>query len=237
MSKQEIRIDQLEQRLFELGGEVGGGRHVPPGIRVLCLRDNPAQRWADTRNEVLERLKNENRALLERLESLENQVSTSGAATQLSKDSDHFVPRESYDALVQTNEELAQTVAQKDKRVLRLQQIYAAKSLEFREAIEAILGIKLAFSPNGQVRVTSLYDLSAAFVFKPTASGPNKHSNGDDTKMQLIATGEQAPPEMEEMMRYWIQEEMCIPCFMASVTLECYDKVRRERERVKMQVG
>lgn len=27
------------------------------------------------------------------------------------------------------------------------------------------------------------------------------------------------------------QEEMCIPCFMASVTLECYDKVWREWER------
>ena len=50
-------------------------------------------------------------------------------------------------------------------------------------------------------------------------------------KMQLIAAGEEAPPEMEELMRYWIQEEMCIPCFMVSVTLECYDKVRRERGR------
>lgn len=150
-----------------------------------------------------------------------------------STDSEHFVPRESYDALVQANEELVETVAQKDKRVLRLQQIYAAKSLEFREAIEAILGIKLAFSPNGQVRVTSLYDLSAAFVFKPTA---NRHGDDHDTKMQLIATGEQAPPEMDELMRYWVHEEMCIPCFMASVTLECYDKIRRERDR-GMQLG
>ena len=229
MSKQEIKVDELEQRLFELNGEIGAGRHVPPGIRVLCLRDNPAQRWADTRTEVLERLKNENRALLDRVKDLETQVSASGAPSQDSNIREHYVPRESYEALVQSNDELVETAAQKDKRILRLQQIYTAKSQEFREAIEAILGIKLAFYPNGQVRVTSRYDLSAAFVFKP--SGPKKPGNGDDMKMQLIAAGEEAPPEMEELMRYWIQEEMCIPCFMASVTLECYDKVRRERGR------
>lgn len=63
-----------------------------------------------------------------------------------------------------------------------------------------VLGFKLAFSSNGQVRVASLYNLLAAFVFKPTALRPNKHSNEDDTKMHLIAMGGQSPPEMEEMM-------------------------------------
>jgi hypothetical protein len=48
-----------------------------------------------------------------------------------------------------------------------LSQIFKAKSAEFREAIAAVLGVKLAFYPNGQVRVTSIYDLNASFVFQP----------------------------------------------------------------------
>lgn len=33
------------------------------------------------------------------------------------------------------------------------------------------MGVKLAFYPNGQVRVTSLYDLNASFVFGPDKVG------------------------------------------------------------------
>lgn len=47
-------------------------------------------------------------------------------------------------------------------------QVFTSKSAEFREAIASILGVKLAFYPNGQVRVTSMYDLGASFVFQPT---------------------------------------------------------------------
>ena len=41
--KQLERIEELEQTLFELQGEIGAGRHLPPGVRVLSLRDNPVQ--------------------------------------------------------------------------------------------------------------------------------------------------------------------------------------------------
>lgn len=105
--------------------------------------------------------------------------------------------------------------------------MFTAKSAEFRDAIAAILGLKLAFYPNGQVRVTSMYDLGASFVFQP-------ESKAEGARMQLIGQGEGASQELEELMRYWVQQEMCIPGFLASVTLECYEKVRRERD---MQVG
>lgn len=49
-------------------------------------------------------------------------------------------------------------------------QVFTSKSTEFREAIASILGVKLAFYPNGQVRVTSTYDLGASFVFQPIKS-------------------------------------------------------------------
>jgi mitotic spindle assembly checkpoint protein MAD1 len=68
--------------------------------------------------------------------------------------------------------------------------------------------------------VTSVYDLNAAFVFQPT-------SNAEGVKMQLVAQGEGGPQDLPNLMQYWIENEQCIPGFLASVTLECYDKSKR----------
>jgi mitotic spindle assembly checkpoint protein MAD1 len=48
--------------------------------------------------------------------------------------------------------------------------------------------------------------------------------------MHLDSKGEGGPQaeEMEQLLRFWIQEEQCIPGFLASVTVECYDKAKRE---------
>jgi mitotic spindle assembly checkpoint protein MAD1 len=89
--------------------------------------------------------------------------------------------------------------------------------------VASILGVKLYFSPNGQVRVTSLYDLRAAFVFQPT-------SKSEGAKMQLVEQGEGGPQDLPNLMQYWIAKEQCIPGFLASVTLECYDKSKREQD-------
>src|SRR6266403_957084 len=70
MEKDGEKIEELEQTLFELRGEIGAGRHVPPGVRVLSLSANPAQEWADLRQAALDRLKEENAALLQRLSTL-----------------------------------------------------------------------------------------------------------------------------------------------------------------------
>ena len=103
--------------------------------------------------------------------------------------------------------------------------MFTAKSAEFREAIQSIMGVKLAFYPNGQVRVTSTFDLNAAFVFQPARGG----GEGEGPRMQLVAQGEGASPEVSELMQYWVGQEECIPCFLSGVTLECYEKSKRER--------
>lgn len=129
------RIEALEQTLFELRGEMGGGRHIPPNTRVVCLRQNPAQHWADTRKEVLDRLKQENEALLRRLEELESKVTigqTGAIEGDVDMDVEHpartemggrFVPRESYESMKEEKKELEEIVKQKEKRLLRLQQV------------------------------------------------------------------------------------------------------------------
>ncbi|KAG2135571.1 mitotic checkpoint protein-domain-containing protein [Suillus cothurnatus] len=200
LTQQEDKIETLEQTLFELRGEIGAGNHVPPGMRVLCLSDNPAQQWTDLRQSVMDRLKERKRSA-------------------------HQTPAESWEVLDKEKKELEEVVKQKEKRLLRLQQVFTAKSAEFREAIASILGLKLAFYPNGQVRVTSIYDLSASFVFQPLTK-PGE--NGEGARMQLIAQGEGGPQDLPQLMRFWVNEEQCIPGFLASVTLECYDKSKRE---------
>jgi mitotic spindle assembly checkpoint protein MAD1 len=234
--KDREKIEELEQTLFELRGEIGGGRHVPPGVRVLSLSANPAQEWADLRQAALDRLKEENAALLQRLSTHSSSSSnpnpptstTTSESTTTAEREEQLVPRASWLAVCEQKAQLEDEVRQKEKRMLRLRQVFAAKSAEFREALSAILGVKIAFYDNGQVRVTSQYDLGAAFVFQPAPGGGK--SGGGGARMQLVAQGEGGPQELPQLMRNWVESEQSIPCFLASVTLECYDKWKREQE-------
>ncbi|KZT27885.1 MAD-domain-containing protein [Neolentinus lepideus HHB14362 ss-1] len=211
------KIDELEQTLFELQGEIGAGRHVPPGTRVLSLKDNPAQQWFDLRQAVMDRLKGENEALINRLKELEeNGIQSSDDGEQR----EGFVPRASWEVVNKERQELEELVKRKEKRLMRLQEVFHAKSKEFREAVGSLLGVKLVFYPNGQVRVTSVYDLNAAFVFRPAS----KEDSGAGAEMQLIAQGEGVPADIESMIPHWIQKEQCIPGFLSGVTLTCYDR-------------
>ncbi|KZT64690.1 MAD-domain-containing protein [Daedalea quercina L-15889] len=224
----EEQIEELEQTLFELRGEIGAGRHLPPGVRVLTLRDNPAQQWADMSQAAMDRLRKENEALMKRLKELED----AGARVSGQAREEAMVPRESWEVVNREKMRLEEELKQKEKRLLRLQQIFQSKSAEFREAVASILGVKLAFYPNGQVRVTSYFDLNAAFVFQPTGPAGNTDGPGG-MRMQLVAQGDGGPEDLPQLMRYWVEQEQCIPGFLASVTLECYEKHKMEMERGK----
>ena len=71
MQKDGEKMEELEQTLFELCRKIGAGQHVLPSVCVLSLSANPAQDWADLRQAMLDRLKEENAALLQRLSALE----------------------------------------------------------------------------------------------------------------------------------------------------------------------
>ena len=48
-------------------------------------------------------------------------------------------------------------------------------------------------------------------------------------RMQLVGQGEGGPQDLPQLMDYWVAQEMCIPGFLAAVTLECYEKAKREK--------
>jgi mitotic spindle assembly checkpoint protein MAD1 len=120
-SKQELQqlaaqIEKLEDDLFRLRGDVGTGRHIPPGVRVLELADNPAARWFGKREEDVQRLKKEN-------EALRAMIGDGVSATSSAASGGGLAPKETMDALEQEKLELEQTIKEKEKRLLRLQQV------------------------------------------------------------------------------------------------------------------
>ncbi|KAF7319368.1 hypothetical protein HMN09_00274700 [Mycena chlorophos] len=230
-SRQQLeKIDQLEQELHDLSGEIAGGRHVPPGVRVLTFADTPeilARDNPQARRAEIDRVKEENAALIRRIEELEKGgVHLVGETNNGSGSS--AIPKESWDKVRQERDELQSLVKQKEKRLQRLQEVFQAKAKEFRESVEALLGVKLAFFQSGQVRVTSLYDLNTTFVFKPSADGTSS--------LQLTGTGEDGFEESAQLMAIWVDAEQCIPGFLASVTLELYDR-KKQREKAEMSMS
>lgn len=110
-------IEELEQKLFDLGGEIGAGRQIPPGTRVLAFKDNPAQQEVDLRQATLDRLKGENEALLEKL------VASEAGGHDANASSADFVPKESWEVMKTEKAELALALEHKEKRIKRLQEV------------------------------------------------------------------------------------------------------------------
>lgn len=86
------------------------------------MKDNPEQQWFDLRQAAMDRLKSENEALMKRLKDLEE-----GGARAASMDDagEDLVPRESWEAISKEKVDLEEVLKQKEKRLLRLQQVLA----------------------------------------------------------------------------------------------------------------
>lgn len=111
--------------------------------RILQLKDNPTAREQAVKVSTLNGLREENAALFAQLEGRTEGIRRVPMATL-----------ENCRAEVKSMEKV---VAEKDKRMTRLKEIWSAKSLEFREAVYSLLGWKLDFMPNGRVKVTHMF--------------------------------------------------------------------------------
>ena len=120
------KIEELEQKLFDLGGEIGAGRQIPPGIRVLTFKDNPAQQEVDLRQATLDRLKSENEALLEKLATLEPSEHGTVASSA------DFVPKESWEVIKTEKAQLISALEHKEKRIKRLQEVVSQNLFSLR---------------------------------------------------------------------------------------------------------
>ena len=178
-------------------------------IRVLELKSNPTADAEALKLSTVRTLREANAELLIRLE---------GATTSLNS-----VPLATLTAAQDELAELTHTVAERDKRIKRLKQIWTAKSLEFREAVASVLGWKLDFMPNGRVRVTSM------FYPGDQESGENSIVFDGENGTMKVSGGEQSAfaNEIRDTITFWVEERKEIPCFLAALTLEFWDKSTR----------
>ncbi|KAK9480199.1 spindle assembly checkpoint component Mad1 [Lipomyces japonicus] len=174
--------------------------------RVLELRDNPASRDQLVKKQLLEVLKQENNSLLAQLEQRRDDI---GQVVSIS----------SLDRLRLEIKEMEVEVSEKEKRMKRLKEIWSAKSTEFREAVYSLLGYKLDFLPNNKVRATSMFASNdeESFTFDPEA-GTMKHSGKENSPFER---------ECSNLITFWIKERREIPCFLAALNLELYDRTTK----------
>lgn len=190
-------------------------------------------------------MKEENSALLKAVTQLEKDLGIS--------EDDQIVPRKTLDNALTENNELAETLRQKELRLLRLQQVrtplyttylifclhfsfavqvFKAKAGEFRDATSSILGWKLLFQST-RVRLTSMFDTTASMVFDSIAKS-------DVGTMKLISLGDGGdggPPGTRNLMKHWVHERNSIPCFLAAMTLECYNaSIGAQQDEVTMDL-
>ncbi|KUL88672.1 hypothetical protein ZTR_05175 [Talaromyces verruculosus] len=196
--------------------------------RILELRANPTAEAENLKMSTLRTLQAENRDLLAQLRGDNAKVA-------------RVVPVSTLDSLKLEMQEMERTVAEKEKRMRRLKEIWTAKSSEFREAVASVLGYKLDFLPNGRVRVTSMFHLSPAYRHgagsTAASTGPGSMGNGEENS--IIFDGENGTMkisggpnslfalEIKHLIKFWVEERKDIPCFLAAMTLEFYDKTTR----------
>jgi mitotic spindle assembly checkpoint protein MAD1 len=180
--------------------------------RVLELRNNPTAEVEAIKMSNLKTLREENAALLAQLEG------EKGAKV---------VPISTLDNARLQIEELQSTIAQHEKKTLRLKQIWGSKSLEFREAVCSILGWKLDFQPNGRVKATSILYPSRV------------NEEGEEEENSIVFDGENGTMkvsggprslfamEIKGLIEFWVEGRKEIPCFLAACTLEFYERTTR----------
>lgn len=173
--------------------------------RVLELKSNPTADAEALKLSTVRNLREANAQLLDQLENGKQAPST--------------VPLATLDAARDELEELKAQLASSSKKIVRLKQIWTAKSLEFREAVASILGWKLDFMPNGRVKVTSM--------FKPADDeGENSIVFDGENGTMKVSGGEQSvfANEIRDQIVYWVEGRKEIPCFLSALTLEFWER-------------
>jgi mitotic spindle assembly checkpoint protein MAD1 len=182
--------------------------------RVLELRDNPTTQAEVIKMSTLRTLKEENTGLLAQLRG-EDMRDTK------------VVPVSTVDALKLDLKDMEMVVAEKEKRMRRQREIWTQKAAEFRDVIASVLGYKINFLPNGKAKVSSMYYGGGRDASEDEDEDEEHYIifDGDNGTMK-ISGGSDSPfaAEIRDLVNFWVKEKKQIPCFLAAMTLEFYEK-------------
>ena len=177
--------------------------------RVLSLRSNPSDDFQATKLSTLSALRQENKDLLARLENRGNDDDDAPGTAK-------SVPHSTLENLRLEMRELEQQLRDKEKRMLRLKEIFGKKSLEFREAVFSLLGWKTDFRPNGKVALSLNTGTEAAdaddvvdeCIIFDGENGTMKIAGGPDSAFAL---------QIRPLIRQWVEGRRYIPGLMAGI--------------------
>ena len=98
-------------------------------------------------------------------------------------------------------------------------QAFAARSKEFLESVQSLLGWRVRFGENGSdVRLESMY---AAKSGKMGLRLVFKSEGGHFGTMKMMGG---MGKNLEHVKEYWVLQRQSIPGFLAQVTLEAFEK-------------
>ncbi|MCJ1418392.1 coiled-coil domain-containing protein mad1 [Xylographa parallela] len=181
--------------------------------RILALRSNPTDDVQSLKYSTITSLREENRALLAQLE--------------VAPHSTKVVPISSLENARVKIAELEYTVQEKEKRMLRLKQVFAKTTTDFREAVASLLGWKMDPMPQGRFRLTSLYN--------PTTMDDGEDGEGgslifDGVSGAMKASSPEFFLEIQGLIRFWVEERKWIPGFLAAATLEFWERTTKAQK-------
>ena len=183
--------------------------------RVLELRSNPTSDFGDLKLSTITTLRSENKALLAQLKGQPH--------------STKVVPISTLENVRLEMKDLEKAVAEKEKRMVRLKQVFAQKAQEFREAVVSLLGWKMDFMANGRIRMTSIFNLG--LQDEDDGSGGNSLMfNGETGEMKISGgPGSEFAAEIRPLIRFWLEDrqEKVMGAFLAAVQLEFFDKTTK----------
>ena len=170
--------------------------------RILSLSSNPTDSFQNAKLSTLKSLRQENKDLLDQLESRYDAAGTK------------VVPHSTLESLRLEMQDLEQQVKDKEKRMLRLKEIFGKKSLEFREAVLSLLGWKMDFRPNGKVALSlnmgnDSDEVEECIIFDGE-NGTMKIAGGPDSAFAL---------QIRPLVRQWVEGRRYIPGLMAGIIL------------------
>ncbi|KAJ1967455.1 coiled-coil domain-containing protein mad1 [Dispira parvispora] len=205
-------LDKQERELTLLEHRVGLGDYNPRTTRVLQLAENPTSQAYAIRETTLQNLRLENEQLREQLtQSKSPGVGESGPTPSL--------PSQTVQNLLADHKAMQHQVEEKEKRMRRLKEGWRAKAQEMREAVYSLLGYRVDFLENGRVRLTSMYSEAADHSFIFTSS------QNDSGTLELVGGGNAGyVRSLDHLIKFWVVGRGSIPAFLATVTLELFDK-------------
>lgn len=174
--------------------------------RILEFRENPTARYEAIKTSQLQSLKKENEDLL--LQIQEKQPNS------------QMVPVSTLERVREDIKDLERQVKEQKKSKDRLTGVYQKLSTDLRQTVYSLLGYQVDPQPNKKVKVKSIFATSddETLTFVPDSSSKGKFVGIDDSPLAQ---------EYDNLITFWVKERKDIPCFLAALNLELYDKTTK----------